>query len=131
MFAAGTSFWIRGEDPPHLWIILSDPQIDDQRVLYVNFTSYDANARPADPRNDKACLIRPGEHPFVTHPTCVYYYGGQLASLSHLEWRAAQGDIRLDVPVSPELLQRIRKCAGDSLHMEADAYDVLVNQGLV
>lgn len=130
MFYAGTAFWVLTEAPKHLWFIISEPQIDDSRILYVNFTSYHAD-RPAEAENDPACIVNPGEHPFVQHQTCVYYYGAQVGSLTTLENRYKAGRIRLDQPASSELLQKMRDCAGKSMYMETQHYQILEDQHLV
>lgn len=69
LFCAGASFWIAGD--PHLWFIISDPLVDARRVLYVNVTSLDSTAPLKDAFNDRACVLDPGEHPFITVISCI------------------------------------------------------------
>ncbi len=42
----------------HLWVVISDPAIDEAHVLIVSFTT-----RRQD--SDTACVLQAGEHPFV------------------------------------------------------------------
>ena len=35
--------------------------------------------------SDKACILKPGEHPFVKHETCVNYGGAKVISKANLE----------------------------------------------
>lgn len=55
----------------HLWIVISDPAVDDERILIVNFTTL-------RPDSDQACILVAGEHPFVQHQTCVNYGGAKV-----------------------------------------------------
>ena len=41
----------------HLWIVVSDPAIDPERVLFVSMTSYDIT-------KEKVCLLDVGDSPF-------------------------------------------------------------------
>ncbi len=131
MFVEGTAFWIKGERPAHLWIVISDPRQDEEQIVIVNFTTLDESAGPHDPYNDRSCLIQAGEHPFVQKLTCVDYGGVQITRTSHLQNRYERGELRLDIPVSPELLARIRKGAEESEHLLPLAHDILRAQGLV
>ena len=45
----------------HLWVIISDPQQDSAEVLIVSLTAY-------HPKKDTACILEPGDHPFLHKP---------------------------------------------------------------
>lgn len=64
MLAAGDSFILRGrgERSPHLWVLLWGPSGSADAFLAVSFTT-------PEPYKDQTCIINPGEHPFVHHPT--------------------------------------------------------------
>jgi hypothetical protein len=47
-----------------LWVVISIPDVESDRLLIVNFTT-------RRPDSDAACILRAGEHPFVHHETCV------------------------------------------------------------
>jgi hypothetical protein len=128
-FSAGATFW--SEPDAHLWAIISDPTQDPDRILIVNLTTFDAHSPPNDAYNDRACLIEPGEHPFVTRTTCVHYGGAHLPSLQMLEWRLQNGKLKFGDALSLALLARIREAAEKSLHMEMDHFQLLLDQGLV
>lgn len=130
MFAAGDAFRVAGADR-HVWFIVSDPTADPDQVLIVNVTSWDDSRLDTDPRKDPACVLNPGEHPFVQHKTCVYYRGAQVASVQHLMFRQSHGEVDLMPPASPALLQKLRRCAGDSMHMALEHYRILESQHLV
>lgn len=129
LFFAGASFWITAD--PHLWFIISDPLLDARRVLYVNVTTLDPTAPLKDMFNDRACVIEPEEHPFITATSCICYYGAHACSLAHLESKHARGELRFGDPAIQQLLEKMRRCAENSLHMEPNDFQILLDQGLV
>lgn len=129
MFQEGTTFWIHQDR--HLWVIISAPSQSEEEVVHVNFTTLDTMAGPHDPSNDRACVVGPGEHRFIEHPSCIYYYGVQIASIPHLRIRYQRHEIRFDEPVTPALLAKIRHGASVSEHILPIAYDILLAQGLI
>lgn len=75
---AGDTFRIKDKNiDEHLWVILSEPDIDDSKVVIVNMTT-------AHPSKEQFCLIQIGEHPFVVHETCVSYQHARVTSLAKL-----------------------------------------------
>jgi hypothetical protein len=55
----------------HLWIVISDPDVDPEHVVIVNLTSYRAD-------KDQACVLDKGDHPYLSHRTCVETGGPRL-----------------------------------------------------
>jgi hypothetical protein len=122
---AGDTFLLGDKEvDDHLWVILSDPTKDPQRVLIVSLTT-------AAPHKESVCLIEAGEHPWVRHRTCVAYDKGKAVSLAQLYDLKNKGLIQLQAPVSPTLLARIRDKAGDSVDLAIELADIPSEQGLV
>ncbi len=48
----------------HLWMVVSAPERDRDRVVILNLTSWRAD-------KDQACVLEPGDHPYVRHRSCV------------------------------------------------------------
>ena len=121
---AGDTFLIdnRATDD-HLWVIISDPRTDDQRVVIVNLTTY-------RPPKERFCLIQAGEHPFVRHETCVAYNHARIVSLSRLTRLRYGGRINMQDPVSIPLLARIRLGVGLSALMPLDCVAIMAGQRL-
>ena len=65
-------------------------------------TSYDVT-------KEDVCLIHVGEHPFVKHKTCIAYGSAKEARLEALVQLRDTGYLQPAEPVSPELLDRIRR----------------------
>jgi hypothetical protein len=101
MKAGDTFFLAGGAADRHLRVIISDPSIDPQRVLFVSMTSYDVS-------KEDACLLNVADHPFVQHKTCIAYADTREAPLESLIKLRDAGHLRLGEPVSPEPLDRIR-----------------------
>lgn len=87
----------------HLWVVVATP---GTQALTFNFTTL----RPG-PRCDTSCIIRAGEHPFVTRDTVVEYRRGFVAEQVHWEKVVAAGGARSHVGVSAAVLLRIQQGA--------------------
>jgi hypothetical protein len=122
---AGDTFTLKDKSVDrHLWVIASDPAVDEERVLFVSMTSYDVT-------KEKVCLLDVGDHPFITHRTCIAYDFAKVAPLKALVALRDQGHLSMNQPVSTELLERIRQ--GNSLSRRINVEHVLlmIDQGLL
>jgi hypothetical protein len=108
----------------HLWVVISDPVVDAERVLIVNFTT-----RRKD--SDPACILQAGEHPFVHHETCVNYAGAKVVSRAQIQILLQRGLLSSHTSLSVNLLKRIRDGAAASERMSLEHADILVEQGLI
>ena len=99
---AGDTFFVRDRSvDTHLWVIISDPEIDAGRVLMVSLTTY-------EPYKEDVCLIDVGDHPRVGHKTCVAYIEARMTTLAKLTALKEGGHLSVQTPVSESLLARIR-----------------------
>jgi hypothetical protein len=106
---AGATFVLAEEHQDiddHLWIVLSDPALDPNKVLLVSLTTH-------KPHKDQACLVQPSEHPWVRHPSCVAYDFARVVTLEALKQLRYSGKVQMREPLSPALLLRVRRCAAD------------------
>jgi hypothetical protein len=120
----GDAFFFVDVPDRHLWIIISNPEIDADRVLFLSLTSLDVT-------KENVCVILPGEHPFITHQTCVYYRDIKEASLITLLRLRDAGRLRLTDPVSAELLRRIREGISLSKEVKFKYIEFLIGQGVI
>ncbi len=95
----------------HLWIVLSDPAANDTRVFVANLTS-----TPFDP----TCVLEPGDHPFITHRSYVFYKEARCPSLVRLAALRQSGGMTPQPPFRPEVFNRIRAGALESPHSSMD-----------
>jgi len=107
----------------HLWVVVSDPATDPAMVVIINMTT--------DHGIDPSCTLNAGDHPFVTHPTCMRYDMARIVSNAELEKFAASNTIRLHDPVSREVLGRIRQGAAMTAYIPFKCKQVLIDQGLI
>lgn len=87
---------------PHLWIVLTAPAGEPPEVVIVSLTTL-------RPHSDETVVLHPGDHPFVQHPTCVYFSDARIVAVAQLEKALRQGQAVPRADVSPELLRRIRE----------------------
>jgi hypothetical protein len=108
----------------HLWVIISDPDQDESNVLIVSLTT-------AHSKKERVCLLNVGDHPAVSHETCVAYDLAKAPSLGQLEQARDAGLLIPAQPVSPEILARIRNGAALSKRLALEYGELLDSQGLL
>src|ERR1017187_5907056 len=122
---AGDTFYLPDKSADgHLWIVVSDPGRNPNRVLLVSMTSYDVS-------KEVACLIDAGEHPKVIHKTCISYKPTRQTSLENLDSLRDSGSLKMQEPVSPELLQRIRRGVSYSRRIDLEHIELMEEQELL
>jgi len=73
MAAIGDTFLlVNARINEHCFVMISDPRKHPDRIVTVNFTSYDG-------KKDQSCIVERDEHPFVKHRTCIYYRNNLLS----------------------------------------------------
>jgi len=108
----------------HLWVVISDPQLDPDSVLMVSLTSY-------EPYKDQTCELSANDHPFVSHRTLICYNPAKVASDEDLEKLVSSGLMRKHDPFSPELLKRVRQGAWDTDDIQLEHRQILIDQNLI
>jgi hypothetical protein len=109
----------------HLWIVLSDPAMDQDRLVIVNFTTYTVD-------EESICIVTKGEHPFVKHKTVVRYRDARVVSSAILEELRKAKSISPHRPCSVGLLKRLRDGAAKAADLLPEVCrEVLDEQGLI
>ena len=122
---AGDTFYLtRTAADGHLWVVISDPDVDPGKVVFTSMTSYDVT-------KENVCIIEGHEHINLTHKTCIAYEYTKSTSLQNLRDLTAAGQLRPQPPVSPEVLARIRKGASLSRRIEFRYVEILCDQDLL
>ena len=85
----------------HLWIIINEPVAHGEVALFVNATSLAEGM-------EETCVLRPGDHAFIKHDSCIHFAAAKSATIKQLETLEARGLIHRRPPVSPTLLAKIR-----------------------
>jgi hypothetical protein len=86
----------RGVDT-HLWVVVSEPTKDPERVILVSVTTYEEY-------KEDVCLLDVGDHPRVSHKSCIAYNEARVASLEKLTVLRDGGLLSEQESVSNELL---------------------------
>lgn len=91
----------------HVFIIALGPsRLDgygsDEQVVLVSFASVHPQTN-----YDTACVVRAGEHPFITHDSYVYYRDPRVESVVHVNEMVERGVWTPHEPCPPDLLRRI------------------------
>jgi hypothetical protein len=108
----------------HLYMVISDPAMDRDRVVLVNFTSY-------EPEEEDCCLANPSEHVFLTKKSCVRYKDARIATVDSLTKLVQTGQLRSHQPLSADLLARVRQGAALSDYLPEGCRKILADQHLV
>jgi hypothetical protein len=97
---AGDTFYVRdrGVDS-HLWVVVSDPVRDPRRVVIVSMTTYEGY-------KEDVCLLDVGDHPNISHKTCIAYSEARMTTLQTLTTLLDGGHLSMQPPVSQEVLRR-------------------------
>ena len=111
-----------GSIPSHLWIVLSSSSLNSGKIVIVNITSQDIG--------DYSCVLNVGDHPFIHHPSYVYYAGARLVDSRQVI--AQTGRLFFDhADMSLSILNRIRAGAYRSDNFEDGYLEILLNQNLI
>ena len=110
-----------GQDS-HLWIVLSDPIQDPDRILVVNATTWEGSYH-----KDPACTLDAGDHEFFDHKSFVYFGGARLLTSEEVE------RLRLmdKTDASDELLARMTVGAAKTRQLRRGYRRLLVEQGFL
>jgi hypothetical protein len=118
----GTTFKLLDEGPLlHLWMIISDPKLNRDQVVLVNFTSWQCI-------HDQTCIVSPGEHPYLAHRSVVYYPEPMIKTLKNLEQSDRVGLLQYHENLSPQLLEKIQRGALCSPYIPIKAKRIIAEQ---
>jgi hypothetical protein len=97
-----------GPEGKHLFVVLCDPVVlqgygPNPCVVMVNLST----VRPGIPY-DSTCVLKAGEHPFVTQDSYVVYGAMRVDRVSDLAQRVAQGYFTAHEPMPAQVLARIQ-----------------------
>jgi len=122
---AGDTFYVRdrGVDT-HLWIVISDTDIDPEHVLLVNMTTYE------DYKED-VCLLDVGDHPRIIRKSCIAYHEARMTTLEELKLLVDGGRLSIQAPVSEEVLARIRIGISRSRRIKYRYIEILLEQAVI
>ncbi|HHA1934672.1 hypothetical protein ACEV60_21430 [Enterobacter ludwigii] len=90
----------------HIYFICNDPvfypQLARDSFLAVNLTSVGGGYEI-----DHSCLLDVGDHPFVKHPSYIFYQRAQIFGVDTVMRQVIAGDIRTHQPCEDDTFRRI------------------------
>ena len=108
---------------PHLWMVLSDPAKNVRVVL--------ANLSSAPCPSGERCVIKRGEHSFVSHDSYVRFRLVRVEEREQLDKVLAGGMLKPSDALSPAVLKRVQEAVGRSRVVPTEAQAILRAQGFV
>ncbi|WBL36562.1 hypothetical protein O0235_03115 [Tepidiforma flava] len=94
----------------HLWFVLTGPDAEG-RVVVVNITTHGRS--PICARGD-CFVLAPGDHPFITRESCVFWRGATFAEDAALEAARERRTLDLRPPLRMALLREMQRRVADS-----------------
>lgn len=111
-----TLLWDAGHEGWHLWVVVTDPDPDDHKQVLVMIVS-------ARRHTDKTLSLPPGSHPFIQHESHLDYGGARPFPQSKIATAIAHGKAKLQPPLAPEWLERVREAILQSARTIHDVAD--------
>lgn len=109
----------------HLQVVISRPDEYPDQVICFNFTSWKGD------HCDPACIVQPGEHPWVKHKSFVYYANPSILRSEVVEALHAPNRIESWAPVSDEVFDRMLAGATITKMLSMEDAELLADQGLI
>ncbi len=108
----------------HLYMVISDPALDADKVVIVNFTTH-------SPDEEQNCVLEAGEHTFISRKTAVRYKDARVVSVSSLQNLVRANQMTMREPLSEDVLQRVRDGAALSDFLPEGCRKILTDQNLI
>jgi hypothetical protein len=113
---------------PHLWVIISDPSQDKDRIVIINVSTWRNKALIL---NDESCILSTGEHSFIQEKSYVFYKEARITSESALQEGIEGGVLIPCDDCSAKLLEKILAGTMLSKFTPNGVIEVLQEQGLI
>lgn len=112
------------EDGGHLFVVISDPGRQPDKVLVTSITTFHDRIR------DKSCIIEADEHPQIRRRSCMFYDDTYLTTAKRLEQFEAWGEVIVHEPFDLDLMERVWEGAALSPMFKYEYRQMLDDQGL-
>lgn len=125
-FQMGTTFWTNPKHPTipsHLHIVISDPFKNEGEIAIVNVTTIRGE-------HDDSCILIPGDHPRIQHPSYVGYARGWIVNLNSLVMLMDAMQIHRSPRMDLAVVARVQKGAMKSPKTPPRIKGLLAEQGL-
>jgi hypothetical protein len=91
----------------HLFVLILGPTKlpgygDSDQIVHIGISSI-----YPDIPYDTACVLHPGDHPFITHDSYAVFRYARIDCVSHIQGMVDSGTAIPNAPCSTDLLQRV------------------------
>lgn len=91
----------------HLFVLVLGPVVLPSYGPTPQLVMVSATTLRADIPHDPACVLNPGDHPFIQHPSYISYRHIRVDGSPHVQQMVQQEVWLPHTPCSPELLSKI------------------------
>ena len=109
----------------HPRIVISDPELNADQVVLVNFTGFEGEYR------DHSCVLEVGEYNWLKKKTCISYKDASVVKQTDVDKLLKNGALKLLAPVSNEVLGKILSGAEVSDDLPNKCRRILSDQSLI
>jgi hypothetical protein len=86
----------------HLWVVVTEPDSESFECVIVSIATLRGNC-------DQTVVLQPGDHPFIRHPSVVFFADARIVDARRLDQAIAAGKCERHQPCSSELLAEVCK----------------------
>ncbi|MCW7547751.1 hypothetical protein OO184_07330 [Photorhabdus sp. APURE] len=90
----------------HLYIICCDPVFYPKKTKTC-FLAVNISSLKPDIPYDRTCILNCGDHPFIRHPSFVFYGRADIFGSVTVEQHMSAGDIKIHEPCGDSVFNRI------------------------
>lgn len=101
-----------GPTGDHLFVILAGPTPLQNYGAIDQFISVSLTSIYPGVPFDVACVLQPGDHPFIKHPSYVSYRHARIDPSHHVEKMVRDGIWKPQASCSPAIFEKIKQGAG-------------------
>jgi len=90
-----------GTPCPHLWVLITDPQPQTALGIIISITTLRN-------RQDQTVIVGPSDHPYLQHPSVVFYGDSRIVDTRAIERAVLEGTVQSQERCSPNLLSLLQ-----------------------
>ena len=111
----------------HLWVVLSDPAQNADKILIVNVTTHKGM------NVDESCILEIGDHPWIKKKSYVHYLESEVKVIKASDYAALlyEALINPQQPFRPDVLARVLNGAAVTDLLGLGQREWLKTQGLI
>ncbi len=109
----------------HPRIVISDPELNPNQVVLVNFTGFEGEFR------DHSCVLEVGEYGWLTKKTCISYKDASVVNQQEFDTLYERGALKKLAPVDDSVLAKILNGAEVSDELPNKCRRILAAQNLI